>query len=293
MRSMSSRTIGVAVALGCFASFTAVPAAQDAGGSPPTIIDLGTLGHDVSVAVAVNNKLQVIGWIADNFRPFRAPFLWEHGVMRELTAGPDLFLLNAFGINDRGQIAGSGTDVATSRSVALIWEDGVPIRLPTPPGYEHCGAHAVNNHGEVAGACAIPDGTDLRLHAVLWRDGEVVELAPGAAETSAIAINDRGIVLGAFRGPDGLGAGSFLWNDGVLTRLDPALAAGDLNDRGQLAAWRRLSGAAGYEALIVDRGTIIPLPAPPNAVNCLGFVINSHADVGGECGGFAIVWVDG
>jgi hypothetical protein len=34
---------------------------------PPPLVDLGTLGHDVSVATAVNNRMQVVGWIADNF----------------------------------------------------------------------------------------------------------------------------------------------------------------------------------------------------------------------------------
>ena len=248
---MPLRTIGLTFAVGVFAALPAVPAAQD--GAQGTVINLGTLGHDVSFAVAVNNKTQVIGWLADNFVPFRAPFLWEDGVMRELTSGPDLFLLDARDINDRGQIVGSGADVATFASVALLWEDGRPTRLPTPPGDVHCAAEAINGRGDVVGSCATPDGDAFRWHGVLWRDGEIIDLGSpsGAGETIPLAINNRGVVLGAFRTPEGFHAGNFVWADGVLTRLAPALVAADINDRGQIAASARLSGSIWSQALIL------------------------------------------
>jgi probable HAF family extracellular repeat protein len=291
---MTLRTIGVVLAVAAFAAFPARPTAQDGSAGPQTIVDLGTLGHDVSFAVAVNNKTQVIGWIADNFEPFRAPFLWEDGVMRELTSGPDLSVLDARDINDRGQIAGSGMDVATFAGVALLWEDNArPTRLPTPPGDVHCAAEAINDRGEVVGSCATPVGDALRWHAVLWRDGEVIDLASlaGAGESAAITINNRGVVLGAFRTSEGFSTGNFIWADGVLTRLVPSLFASDLNDRGQIAATGRL--VTWLEALVLDRGAIVRLPSLSDDVNCVAGPINNRGDVGGWCSLFATIWVRG
>ena len=290
---MTLRTIGLTLVFGALAAFPAVPAAPIATGD--AIINLGTLGHDVSYAVAVNNKRQIVGWITDNFKPFRAPFLWEDGVMRELTSGPDLVLLGAGDINDRGQIAGSGVDVATSRQVAFVWQDGQPIRLPTPPGDLGCDAESINERGDVLGSCVTPDGDHVRSHAVLWRHGAVLDLGAqaGGQETVSIALNDRGVVLGAFRSPDGLWAGNFVWAYGVLIRLDPALFATDLNDRGQIVGAARLAEGGVRQPVILHRGTIVPLRAPTDGVPCWPETINQRGDVGGWCGSGPTVWVRG
>jgi probable HAF family extracellular repeat protein len=73
--------------------------------------DLGTLPGDVvSWANNINNKGQVVG-TSFPVTGSRA-FLWQDGVMTDLNTliPPDspLYLLEAFGINDRGQIAGFG-----------------------------------------------------------------------------------------------------------------------------------------------------------------------------------------
>jgi probable HAF family extracellular repeat protein len=291
---VTQHCLGVALAMGTAAALLPGALAAQEAKHADVVVDLGTLGHDVSFAVAVNDKRQVIGWIADNFTPFRAPFIWEDGVMRELTAGPDLFVLDARDIDDRGRIVGSGADVVTSRGVALLWEvDGRVIRLPTPPGDLDCGAEAINHRGDVVGTCLTQDGADFRFHAVLWREDTVIDLgaAGGGEQTVAIAINDRGAVLGAFRNPDGSIGGGFVWTDGLLTRLDPALFVADLNDRGQIAGTTRLSGP--FTAFILDRTTIVPLPILAGAVGCAGAAINRHAAVGGSCILTPVVWVDG
>ena len=86
-----------------------------------------------------------------------------------------------------------------------------------------------------------PDGDALRWHGVLWRDGEVIDLVspPGAGESAAVTINNRGVVLGAFRTSEGFSTSNFIWADGVLTRLDPALFASDLTkSRANLRRYR-------------------------------------------------------
>ncbi len=91
------------------------------------MIDLGTLPGDVnSGAGSINNKGQVVGGsinASDNERAF----LWQNGVMTDLNMliPPDspLYLLEADGINDRGQIEGYGWQIST---------DEVHVFLATP-----------------------------------------------------------------------------------------------------------------------------------------------------------------
>jgi probable HAF family extracellular repeat protein len=74
--------------------------------------DLGTLpGDDVSIALSINNKTQVVG-VSFDASGNKHPYLWKNGVMMNLNtlipANSPLFLLEALGINDRGQIVGYG-----------------------------------------------------------------------------------------------------------------------------------------------------------------------------------------
>src|SRR5688500_2136290 len=68
-RAMTARTRAIGLSLACAAVAFSAPAAQDARGNSPAIVDLGTLGHDYSVAVAVNDRRQVIGRLLDNSTP--------------------------------------------------------------------------------------------------------------------------------------------------------------------------------------------------------------------------------
>ena len=74
--------------------------------------DMGTLPGDVqSWANNINSKSQAAGTSFDALGNGRA-FIWQNGVMTDLNtlipAGSPLYLLEAFGINDRGQISGYG-----------------------------------------------------------------------------------------------------------------------------------------------------------------------------------------
>jgi probable HAF family extracellular repeat protein len=87
------------------------------------IQDLGTLAGDFSsFAFTINSKAQVVGTSA-GASGTRA-FLWKSGVMTDLNnlilAGSPLFLLDAFGINSRGEIVGDALQTSTGEVHAYL-----------------------------------------------------------------------------------------------------------------------------------------------------------------------------
>ena len=79
--------------------------------------DLGTLpGVPGSLATSINNEGQVVGF-SDDFKGNTVALLWQSGTMPDLNtlipADSPWFLLEALGINDRGQIAGYAFNPST------------------------------------------------------------------------------------------------------------------------------------------------------------------------------------
>jgi probable HAF family extracellular repeat protein len=97
--------------------------------------DLGALsGDSVSFASAINNRSQIVGTSClDAFFTNCGAFLWQNGTMLDLNnliSGSNLFLVQAIGINDRGQIAGFTADfhafLATPRNGDTAGESAKP-----------------------------------------------------------------------------------------------------------------------------------------------------------------------
>ena len=92
--------------------------------------DLGTLPGDFgSLASAINDQGQVVGTSFDASGNLRG-FIWQNGTMTDLNtlsaAGSPLFLLQATGINSRGQIVGQALQTSSGEMHAFLAtpEDG-------------------------------------------------------------------------------------------------------------------------------------------------------------------------
>ena len=103
-------------------------------------------------------------------------------------------------INNHGHIVGSGLVTiegsTTSVARAFLWDGLITIDLGTLPGVENSEALDINDIGQIVGSSSIPGS-----HAVLWRDGVMIDLHDflppmfAGASMTAKAINRNGDIL--------------------------------------------------------------------------------------------------
>jgi probable HAF family extracellular repeat protein len=298
----------VVAALGSFASFVVAPLVGVSvalaifvslglqSPEPPAAIDIGTLGGPYAFATAINNRQQVVGQSVDAAETRITAFLWEGGVMRDLSTAVVRFDL-ANDINDHGQIVGNGRD-ADGRILALVWEDGVLTELPIPAGASYCSPEAINHHGDIVGFC----DQQPAQWGVLWpRSGDAVSLGPAPAGVSAgpVDINERGVILlggvdlaSQFR--------TWVWDKGVVTEVGnvpggPLWLPTALNNRGQIAGWAGVP-ASTFAALLQD-GVITALPQSTGHRRSGAEGLNDRGEVVGWdstlTGAVAVMWAGG
>jgi probable HAF family extracellular repeat protein len=208
------------------------------------MIDLGTLGGNQSLAHAINNRDQIVGWALNQtpettniweFYPF--PFgtqqravLWENGTNLDLgTLGGSSAW--ASHINDQGQIIGQSftstgssgqhtitdLDITWSRPIAgFLWQNGQMIDLGNSGGTFVLPTR-INNKGQIIGLMTIPG--DSTYHPFLWTNGVLKDLGTfGGASGQANDINELGEVVGGTKMATGARR-AFLWRNGVLKNL--------------------------------------------------------------------------
>ena len=261
------------------------------------LTDLGTLGGPNSAVVwPIKNKRGLVSGIAQTGMPQPlgenwscAPFFaaatrygyqclgfrWRDGVM---TALPTLGGTNGYaaGTNNLGQTVGWAENTVRDPTCvapqvlqfrAVLWDaSGHAHELPPRAGDSVSAATAVNDRGQVvgiSGVCDVAVGERSAIHAVLWQDGQSVDLGNigGDAWNTPTSINAYGDVVGFAN-----------------------ITAGDaLNEHAFL--WTRASG-------IRDLGTLPgDTTSDANGINNLGQIVGDSCAPDGSCRGF--VWRDG
>ena len=274
-----------------------------------SIIDLGTLGGNQSLAGAINERGQVIGVAANNtpdpnsifgWATETRGFVWEKGAMRDLgtLGGTDT---SPSGINQNGQIAGvsyvdSNPSVNCVPNLRLtthpfIWQDGKIFDLGTLGG-TCSGVASINNRGEVAGFSNLQG--DEAAHPFLWDGGKLKDLGTiGGTFGVSTWLNDAGDVTGGATTVLDEEFHAFFWRNGVMVDVgtiadDTCSVAHFMNSRGEA------SGTSGDCAGQFERhgfiwqpgGSIIDLNdfVPPGSDLTItdGETINDRGEIAGS-----------
>jgi probable HAF family extracellular repeat protein len=178
------------------------------------MIDLETLGGHCTFVYALNNRGQVVGQSTLPEDETSHPFLWEGGRMTDLHALGGNYGYASW-INDNGEIVGAATNKDDLALIATLWEGDKTTNLGTLKGDSCSTADALNSAGQAVGgsgfndAAFFPACTDAVEHAVLWENGDILDLnqfGPAGSQLTlneATFINDRGEISGFASLPNG------------------------------------------------------------------------------------------
>lgn len=164
--------------------------------------------------------------------PHVGTFVWRDGTTTVIRV-PPYFPATPTGVDRTGRLLMEAA-AADGTLRALLSDDGGYVELPSLTGVPGTSTTAadINDRGEAVGSSVTASG---ERHAVLWRDGEVIDLHTLGTSSSASAIGPRGHVAGTYVTDDGE-TRAFLWWCGRMTDLG---LSGDVwiiavNARGQV-----------------------------------------------------------
>jgi probable HAF family extracellular repeat protein len=247
---------GLAVALAYFAPVAAaqtVAAADTVARARYTITDLGDLGGDLSVATAVNNLGQVVGYGMTAGGAQHA-FVWTNGVITDLgTLGGDSSRANA--INDAGTIAGTASRSSGGFGYAVRWRAGVIQDLGSSNDFQLSFGNGIDATGRVVGGQRDAGSRDV-FGAIFDQPGSATVLrGPAGNLGPANGVNARGQVVGQ---------GGYVWQDGAVTTL-PGLpgssgsVAQAINVRGQVVGSSAVPATSTVRAVLWQDGAVVDI----------------------------------
>jgi probable HAF family extracellular repeat protein len=182
-------------------SWTGTYAAWVRERGPAELRDLGE-----GRAYGINNHGDIVGTAPVPGIVRWRPVLWKDGAVTVLnpTGG------EANDINERGQIVGQAFHpFPVNHREAFMWEKGVLTWLGTLPEGGLSAATSINDRGEIVGV----DTLENSIHAVLWRDGQIIDLGlsgeSGENISEAFGITNSGQVVG--RVGEGSGRNGVVW----------------------------------------------------------------------------------
>lgn len=236
------------------------------------VIDLGTLGGNSSVPLAINDRGQVVGRSVTAAGESHA-FLWERGVMRDLA--PELPSSEASVVTNSGVIGGLELGQWTPSRI-LVWQGDVVKKFGATLGFgsdiEHMGLVGINEAGDVVGW--VYDGH--HQHAIIWREDSkqfLGGLLRSGGPSNASHVNEQGQIVGSAMTDDYAGdevRHPFIWENGVMRDL------GILGDR------------------LCDDGGPSPVPCGGGSaadINNSGVAVGTTSDT--SWGSHAVMWSNG
>jgi probable HAF family extracellular repeat protein len=188
---------------------SAAPVGSAASAARYTITDLGTLGAgDLSVATAVNNAGQVVGYFNPTTSTSHA-FRWTSGVLSDLgtIAGGSYSVATA--INDAGQVAGQSDRTPGGYGYPVKWSaTGAITDLGGPVTNALGSGNGIDPSGQVVGGQRPADSEGAPVGTLYRVDGTRVDLGPDLG--AANGINAVGQVVGD---------PAYVWRNGSATNL--------------------------------------------------------------------------
>jgi probable HAF family extracellular repeat protein len=248
-----------------------------------TITDLGTLGGDRSVATAISNSGQVVGYSVTPQGAEHA-FRWSAGSMTDLGTLPGGGYSHANAVNDAGQVAGLSDRSSGGYGYPVRWSASGAIQDLGGPITNQLGSgNAIDPAGRVAGGQR-PASSEGEPVAMLYDAAGRPHLLAKGSLGAAAGINARGQIVGS---------PGYIWQNGAVTSL-PGLAGGSASARA-ISISGLVAGSAGtvdgslHAALwrgraITDLGTIDGIRYnQANAVNAAGQVVGTADPLCSPC----------
>jgi probable HAF family extracellular repeat protein len=290
------------------------------------LTDLSALpGNHSSAVFEINSHGVGAGWseteTIDAFTgwPAAHAVLFTEGRVFDLGTLPGGYESFATAINDRGQVAGFGTNrIAdhyagssffdnadwTTQVRSFIWQNGTMRDIGTLGGNDAL-MNTLNARGQITGASftnATPNETTgiPTLHPFLWRNGRIRDLGTlGGTYGVANSLNDSGQVAGQSYLAGDQTSHPFL-SDGQRLR-DLGTLGGDfgsanyINNTGHVVGWATTPSNTTAHAFLWKRGAMTDLTGAARSHCTVAEQINARDEiVGHDCDETsALLWIDG
>lgn len=258
--------------------------AHGAPASRWTVVDLGPSFNPVFggvAATALNNRGQVTGWAYyGQSVPMHHAFIWDSGTLVDTGVPTGSFESIAYGINNRGTLAGNNNS-----SQAAYYKDGAWTLL----GINGV-ANDINDHDTMVGTYNTPTGSP----AFMIRNGAFFDLGTlGGSFALALSVNNKDVVAGWSYMPSSVTRHGFIYENGAMKDVGTLGGTNselhDVNDHG--VAVGTSEDAGGRTTAVIYDGMLRAIPG----LGAYSFAksINDHGDVLGYSDGHMFLYRDG